>query len=209
MSHRELAVPVRAPGDGEYGEKRTGKFVGKRKRIIVGSIAMIAALFAAALFASPYWTVYAMRKAVREHDAARLSEHVDFPALRGDLKSKLTSRVMQEAGREGRGSAMTGLASVLLLGMVDRVVDAMVSPAGVQMLLERGEVDIESGLKNSGGDAGVTHAPREARQFGLSYDSWGQVRIRPEDDGSTAFILRRHGLFDWKLSAVEFRMDGQ
>lgn len=179
------------------------------RRILWGGLLVVVLLFGAAVFVSPYWVLRDMRAAVQSRDAARLSEHVDFPSLRDDLKSQLTLKMMHAAGQTGEGHAASGLASALVLGLVDRAVDAMVSPAGIQMMFEREQVRIKpgSGEPPTGSSAPSDEEQRPRRDFKLSYDSWNQVRIHDADGSPGAFILRRHGLFNWKLAAMILPVD--
>ena len=51
-------------------------------------IVVVLLVVAGWIAAGPYLTINAIRSAVQEQDAAKLSQHIDFPALRTSLKQQ-------------------------------------------------------------------------------------------------------------------------
>ena len=60
------------------------------KKFILGIIVVIAVGY---ILATPYLTVYQMKIAAENQDGEALSEHIDFPVLRQNLKDQLNARL--------------------------------------------------------------------------------------------------------------------
>lgn len=72
------------------------------------------------------------------------------------------------------------------------MIDTIVSPPGLTALIMRGK---------EGAD-GKRH------DFGMSYRSWSEVVLRRDGGQDTSqFLLKRHGVWDWKLIAVTLPAD--
>lgn len=190
-----------------------------RRFTVVAAVAVLA-LAAAALYASPYWTLRTLHTAVQDQDAAKVAKHVDFPALREDLKGQLLLRMQRDmAARPGAESQpLSGLGQMFAMGLVNQMVDGLVSPTGVALALKNGAVlrGIASGIPAAAG----TEAPQGAengdgqpqpqpqpknpqRDFTLRYDNWSTVQVQPRDGSKGGFTLHRDGLLSWKLVAMD------
>ena len=191
------------------------------RKFLWGSIAV--ALLAAALFyATPYFTLFRMYRAVERSDADAVSRHVDFDALRENVRAKVTSEITRNAPQ----GAMAGLGQAMALGVANQMVDAVVSPAGVMRLMEgKGAL---AQLSGRGQQPAVPAAPsqtppappsaagvppqasapdaaavRERARIRVSYQDWSQVRVGLQD-APGALIFRRDGWVGWRLSAIEW-----
>lgn len=166
--------------------------------VAVGLLAVIAG----ALYYGPHWTLYRMRAAVESRDAPAFSSHVDFPALREDVKGQLMIKmasVMQKD--EMKNNPFAGLGQMLAVGMVNQMVETFVSPAGVMMMMSEGKASVQK-------DAPAVPPPigsgKEAPKYDVSYTDWSTVVLRSTDvSAAGAFVLKRQGLFSWKLAAVQ------
>ena len=184
---------------------------------------IVVALLAAALFyATPYITLFRIHRAVERSDAEAVSRHVDFDALRENVRAKVTSEITRNAPQ----GAMAGLGQAMALGVANQVVDSMVSPTGVMRLMEgKGALAQLSGVAQrpavppapsqtppapppSAGVPPQAPAPdaaavRERARIRVSYQDWSQVRVGLQDTPG-ALIFRRDGWVGWRLSAIEW-----
>lgn len=174
------------------------------RRLLIG-VAVAAVLAAATSYASPWWRVHQLHAAVAQRDVARVSAFVDFPALRASVKAELMAGM--DAGslaQEARDNPFAAFGKAMARAVIDPVVDALVTPAGVLAMLEAGEVRIQPDRHPQ-----TPPAPAQSQQTGekaryaLSYRSWDRVAIAREDKDGGAFILHRHGLWSWKLGGIE------
>lgn len=174
------------------------------KKTALAAVAIATAAFAGAYWASPYVQLYRMRALVEARDAQALSRYVDFPRLRESVKVQVMRRLgAGGALSEARGNPFAAFGQAMALAVIDPVVDAAVSPAGVVAMLDAGEIRFqpkkEQPEQPAGGDEGV----REKVNYDLSYRGWQQAVVQRADGGGVVFVLERDGWWSWKLAAVE------
>lgn len=165
-----------------------------RKSWIAGAVVACVA-FAGLLYASPYITLHSMGKAVDRKDADAVSEHVDFPALRENLKGQMLIKMQAElASPEMKENPFAGLGQMLAAGLINQLADTWVTPAGVMAMLASGKP------KKPETDA---EQPQQARRdFVVDYQGWSRVFVHKRDE-TDGFYFKRHGLMNWKLVAVK------
>lgn len=175
------------------------------KKIAIAAAAVAVVLIASS-YASPYVTLHQIKTALAERDAAALASHVDFPALRESVKAQMNGAMadsVEAAGASGNPFAAMGQA--VAGAMLGKVVDAMVSPAGVVAMVNQSALGRAS--DGRAGDAMSVSAPGKSRQdYSAGYTGWDKFSIRAsaqDQDRGGALVLRRHGLWNWKLSAIE------
>lgn len=173
----------------------------KTKTALIGAGIAIATL-AAMSYASPHWQLYRMRAAVEARDAQALARHVDFPRLRDSVKVQ----IMRRLGADGMldksdKNPFAAFGKAMALAVIDPVVDAAVSPAGVVAMLDAGDIRIQP--KPEDAPPASIERPREKINYDLSYRGWNQVIVERADGGGVGCVLDRHGLWSWKLVAVE------
>lgn len=165
----------------------------------------IATCLAAALgwyLASPWMVLYQMKSAVKQRDAAAVSEHIDFPALRENVKAELTAAMMAEATKHRGENPLSTAGSALALAFAGPMLDAMISPQGVAMML-KGE---DEGLvpkafrDTSSSDVEVTRAYKGLDTFEVKLASGQQA------DSSITLVFKRHGFANWMLTSAQLLM---
>ena len=65
---------------------RTGNCIVKKW---LAAVVILLVVFAGYIAAGPFLTIHAIREAVQAQDAAELSRHIDFPALRASFRQQL------------------------------------------------------------------------------------------------------------------------
>lgn len=175
------------------------------KRAATGAL-LVASLVAAALYFGPHWTVYRMRQAIDARDATSFSSHVDFPSLKESFKAQLLVRMTETmAAPQMRDNPFAGLGQMIAVGMINQMVDAYVSPAGVMLMMKEGKPKIEKGVPAASAPTVVEE--RAAPSYAINYADWSTAVIRSKDLSVKAgFVLKRDGLFAWRLAAVELPM---
>ena len=144
---------------------------------------------------SPLLVVHQMKEAVRVHDVEAFNNHVDFPALRENMKDDI-------GGKPG-DDALSGFGR--LLGGV--VVDALVRPEAVMFVLEHGDFAKKRNSRHEDRDAREPQRDEEPSS-GEDKPKWltereGVNRYIVRND-KIALVFVRSGFADWKLS--EFRL---
>lgn len=162
-----------------------------RGKLILAAIVIATALFITWYLVSPRWTLHEMRAAAEAGNTDQLATYIDFPAVRASLKEEMEAKAAAEMTKGGRG-AFEGLGTMLAMSFVDRMIDGVVTPAGMRQLF--------LSQKNPGSSANAFDASRQ----GLSIDRLSFDRFRLYDpavkDGG-GLIFERHGL-GWQLAAV-------
>lgn len=172
------------------------------KRIIMIVAGLVVLLAGGWYFASPMMALKNMQTAVEARDADALSAQIDFPALREDLKAEMSAAMMAEAqknGSEGAAAAMLGAA------FADKMIDGMVSPAGVKMLMANADKGAAVGA--GAGQAGLAGAPDlnklNSDNFTVERSGFSEFKLRnKKDPKSGAMVFRRDGL-GWKLAGID------
>ena len=154
------------------------------------------ALVFAGLYLSPYVALHQLRAAADARDAQALSAMVDFPAVRDSLKTGLRD---QWVGSEPSPAKVIGaeMAGALLGPMVD----ALITPASLGRVLQ-GQPPANAALP----DLGAAPRGRAPLDTTMGYESFGRFvfSIRPagSDEAPVELVLRRDGLWAWKLAGL-------
>lgn len=139
-------------------------------------------------FGSPIWTVYQVSEAAKARDSDRLSAYVDYRALRESLRAELRARFTQRL--TGRGHVRLGAAAaVLARPVIDRLVDASVTPEALRLMLDTGQAteNVRPPFRIDAGNAELVR------------DSFDQFRIVGQD--GAALIFERRGL-GWRMAGI-------
>lgn len=169
-----------------------------KKIALAAAVAAIA--LAASVYASPYYALHQMKTAIAERNVDALASHVDFPALRESIKSQLEKTMgdsIQVATASDNPFAAMGQAMVTT--MLGKMVDAMVSPEGVAAMVSKSAVGADADQNTPAAGA------QEKTDYSVAYAGWDKFVVRAKADGDEkgGLVLQRHGLWDWKLSAIE------
>jgi hypothetical protein len=160
---------------------------------IVGVLVALCLAVGVWWYASPLWTLHEMRQAAKAGDAQKLSEYVDYPALRENLKSEFRRGMTNEMAKHADdGFAMFG--SALALAVVNPVIDAMVTPEGVQAMFDqRKQLDRVAPAK-----AKMPAAPQDPI---VDREGFSEFVVRDKDPTKGSLVFKRSGL-GWKLSGI-------
>ena len=149
-------------------------------------------------FASPIWALKQMRNAANANDSEALSRYVDFPALREDLKSELSAAMIAKAKTDKSGMGALGMAFGMALA--DKMIDGLVSPAGVRVMFAANDAN------------GTAKAPSAIRAGGddiqIERKGMSEFRVFQQGDSNKgAMVFHRDG-FSWKLVVIDLPPNG-
>ncbi len=178
----------------------------KKTIIVIGGLAVIAIV--AYLYALPYLAINNMRDAIESNDADTLSDYVDFPALRQDLKDQINIVVAKSVGQELEGNPFATLGATFVGMFVDKMVDSFVTPAGLSNLMQ-GKSNVQK-KENTSSENTENIQPKEElfKDAEFGYDSTSKFVVSitdKEKKDPIKFIFRRNGL-DWKLTSIKIPM---
>lgn len=180
------------------------------RRIAKPLFVLLAIAFLTWAYFAPQLTVRSMRMAAERGDAGALAEHVDFPALRQNLKSQFAVAAAERIGGDGSGG-WRDFGAALATSAAAPAIDAMVSEQGL-LLMFTGRGLARDGLaavpadeatgRNASGGFDVKQWKASAGYEDLSTFA---VTVQPQGDGAlpAKLIFKRHRLLWWKLSGIE------
>lgn len=176
----------------------------------VGGLALAAA---AVYAASPLWAVASFARAAASGDGAAVSAMVDFPAVRASLEGEAQQVALYRLTGHGEpgASLLGGLAAAVMAPFVHGLLDSLVTPAGVQSLLERQASERQPSQGASSNPVDQLHrAGTLLANTSLGYRSWNRfgVTVRDSRQQPLGLIFERRGLLGWQLVAVDLPPDG-
>ncbi|GHU42272.1 membrane protein [Betaproteobacteria bacterium] len=171
---------------------------------------LIAALLAAWFYATPYFTLRSIHSAIEAQDVRALSQYVDFPALKESIKAnlrvKMTEAIAQTHNNNPYGNVLGAAASQLALQMVDPVLDAALTPESIAALLQGKNSNASGSDKRDNPLGFIASGKKSERSTG--YQNFDTFTLTHKDKASgeelISFILKRQGLFSWKVAGVNF-----
>ncbi|MEI7637487.1 MAG: DUF2939 domain-containing protein [Syntrophus sp. (in: bacteria)] len=176
-----------------------------RKTIVIVGI-LIIALGAGVFYSLPYVTIYRIIAALETKDTQQLSELVDFPQIRENLKRSVGTK-LQSVPTNTEPDAWGQIQKSATFRIIASAVEDMVTPEGlvtfVQQRLEA-MVTVQDGTNK----IKLTAWPLFVALVGnaeLAYASPSEfiVAVKVSDTGQMRFILRRNGVA-WRLTNLEF-----
>jgi hypothetical protein len=181
----------------------------KRRHILgIAGGALVAALIAGALYASPYWAVHEIREAANDRDIDALASFVDAAALRDSVAQALGLQVGTVADPSAEGQRRPDAAQqALAADWLGQLGESMASPPVLMGMLIEGRLsrvlvgDVTAGLARP-----RTQQDPQADLWDASvrYRDWSTVVVRAKDAPDLGgFVFKRAGLFGWKLSGFD------
>ncbi|MBL8199489.1 MAG: DUF2939 domain-containing protein [Chromatiales bacterium] len=149
------------------------------------------------VFAGPYIAVHQVKAAAIARDGEALTEHVDFVALRQSLKDQFNAMLVSDVATSKSGGGFAELGAALASVMMEKMIDALVTPAGITAL-------VKGDIPDPAGDSDGADDSREPfNGASMSYASLNKfVVTQQNDDGDDVrIVFRRRGL-TWKLCEI-------
>jgi len=137
-------------------------------------LALICVVLLLAYAASPYFSFWRFRTALRSGDSAAISSRIDFPAVRASLKKQLIARFARATTGHKRWSNLGPT-------LIDTMVDTYATPEGIAALLS---------------NPGVLTTLQTPRQFKFSTDNgedWSKIKYA-FFTGPRSFVVEREGI---------------
>ena len=156
-----------------------------------------------AYLAWPYLTLWRFYSAIRAAKTETISDYIDFPSLRTSLKDQMNAFLLKEMveDEEMTDNPFTGLAAAFLPKMVDSMVDAYVTPAGVAQLFEsKSFKTAKSTSESNTSQATEKHPLKDVKYAFFAHPT--KFLLKTED---VVFVFR---LRDWTWKLAEAQLTG-
>jgi hypothetical protein len=168
-----------------------------KAKLLLAIIALIA--FGIWFYATPYLTVSNMTSAAESGDTVKLSSHVNFPALKDNLKGLLNAKLAPEAEKQ-EAAPLTSLGTALASTLIGPMVDTLVTPESLAMIIKGHKLPPVMKVQSQ-------KAPDDSNtEISMSYESFNRfaatIKKKDQINMPISLILTRDGLFSWKLSAL-------
>lgn len=153
--------------------------------------------------ATPFWTLYHLKKAADQKDAVALSKYVDYSAVRENLKVDLKAKMAGEMTK--RNDKLPGIAAGALAALagnvVDPLVDALVTPDSLAMVMKGQDPQAKKE-----GEKQETSASEEEVDTTMSYQEFNVFVVNLTKKGASSppvtLVFKRENVIFWKLSAI-------
>lgn len=168
---------------------------------LILSIVAMGLLLIGYVIAGPHLTLNNIKEAIEQGDSEQLSENIDFPVLRTNMKDQLNATMVNGAEAELKDNPFGVMAMGFVSSIVDKMVDAFITPPGLATIMQghRPKLGEPASLE----DTGTAREPFKDARY--AYDGLSKFSMWvPDDSGSeTRFILSRDFL-SWKLTNIVF-----
>ena len=173
---------------------------------LIGALITIVVVICGYLYASPYLALNNIKKAAEAGDTEKLSTYIDYPSVRESFKSQVKASVMKDMANSN-SDGWEALGEMLAVAMVDKVVDAMVTPEGVTLMLQG--KDIRDAIKQDLATEDVKQEQNvkfESSTRYLTINDFELTLKRLDTDKKLKVIMHRNGL-SWKVTKLALDLD--
>lgn len=163
---------------------------------------VIAVLLIAYYFLSPILALRTLANAARTGDRDMIALAVDFPALRENLKSQLNAYIVKKSASDPdlKDNPFAGFAMMLVPMVVDKIIDNVVTPDGIATIINK-----PARAEHDG--SGIPALWKGDFSF-LDSDHFKVVYTPAEEPKAPlGLVLKREGLFTWKLERLSIPID--
>ena len=203
------------------------------KSVVIALMVVVVVAVLGVIYASPYIALDRLKRAADARDAQTVNQYVDFPLLRESLKDQVGQLLTRKIDIQKSGNPLAMIGAMIGAALIGPLVDSYATPDGVAAILngipprgdpgEKPPVPSETSGAVVAGPGAVQappppapaqsapvvaspSAPKPPPQTTAGYRSFDTFAVDYQHgtgDARYSAILRRYGLFSWKLVAVE------
>jgi hypothetical protein len=173
----------------------------RRKSLLVIGALTLLMVAGGWYWASPLYSMGQLKDAAVSGDAEELEERIDFPKVRESVKSQMRAAMAQELTRpEMKDNPFGALGAMMAMGMVDGLVEGMVTPEGMAAMIEQGKMRRPDKMAKAG--AASENEPVEWNIERGGLDSFTATPVGTAGETAPSITFERHGL-GWKLADIK------
>ncbi|WP_213764020.1 DUF2939 domain-containing protein [Caballeronia sp. dw_19] len=200
------------------------------KSVVITLLVVVVVAVLGVIYASPYIALDRLKRAADARDAQTVNQYVDFPLLRESLKDQVGQLLTRKIDIQKSGNPLAMIGAMIGAALIGPLVDSYATPDGVAAILNgippRGDPGEKPPVPSEASGAVVVapeaaqasqpqpaapvvaspSAPKPPPQTTAGYRSFDTFAVNYQHgtgDARYSAILRRYGLFSWKLVAVE------
>lgn len=176
------------------------------KKLIGAIIAVVIVLVGGYYYASPYLVLNSIKNAAQAGDSEKVSAYMDYPSVRQSFKDQMNAYMVKGiASKETDG--WEALGTMIATTMVDKMVDAVVTPEGMTLMLQG--KDFKDSLKPHTEQSSHQTTSKEKLDYSTRYLSMNMFEVtlkNPNNEKQLKIIMERDGL-SWKVKKFVIPMD--
>lgn len=172
------------------------------------AIAIVVVAFSTWFYFTPHLAVSAMKSAAEAKDAAKLSDYVNFPAVKDSLKASFNAKLASEVPKNN-GNPFGALGAALAVAFINPMIDALVTPESLAMMMKGEKPKPANNSVQSPSPESEIVASKSSESdddTSMSYENFDRFVVTVKKKGSTeepvGLVFNRDGIFSWKLSAL-------
>jgi hypothetical protein len=158
------------------------------------------------LYATPYLTIYSMKKASENNDETKFSSYINYPSLRESFKNTFKAAFNKELmkdsneGEDGLGNLGKVFGIALASAVIDPLVESFVTPESLAMMMQ--------GKKPKGNESNkktATNSNEKKSNLSMGYDGIDYFVLDAKDDKNEiqfSFVFKRKGVWNWELTSI-------
>jgi hypothetical protein len=158
------------------------------KKPVLWLVPLAGLLLLAYAWFSPYLTLRGIQQAIQSNNPSALERYIDFPRVRESLKADLNRMLVEQASQDQSGFGALGL--LFLAPLVDQLVNALITPAGL--------VSIGTGQELQEGSL------EAVRDWRLKREGFSRALLHHKDNPSEGLLMERQGL-GWKVVRLQIK----
>jgi hypothetical protein len=172
----------------------------KKKSLLVLAAVIVLAVAGGWYWASPLYAVNQLKDAAVSGDARELEDRIDFPRVRESVKSQMRAVMAAELTKpEMKDNPFGALGAMMAMGMIDGLVDGMVTPEGMAAMIEQGKMQRPNEPEQKNAAATIKPVEWNIERGGL--DSFTASPVVASREIAPSITFERHGL-GWKLADI-------
>jgi hypothetical protein len=180
-----------------------------KTRTTIISLGLIA--FLVWFYFAPYLVLHSMKSAMDAKDASKLALHVNFSAIKDNLKASFNDKITAQTAQNKSGNPFASAGAAFATAAVGPMVEAMVTPENLALVLQSAQA--LNGKQDASKDAAANGKPTSTEadnDMSMAYESFNRFAVtvtkKGEKDAADqpplGLVLHRENLFSWRLSAL-------
>ncbi|WP_164549511.1 DUF2939 domain-containing protein [Tsuneonella rigui] len=174
--------------------------IGMRRKFALVAVAVVALLAVGGWYwGSPLYAMSQLKSAAMEGDAEALEDNIDFPKVRGSVKSQMRAAMAAELVKDD-DNPFGKLGAMMAMGMIDGIVDGLVTPEGMAAMIAEGKMQKPRTTSASSGSA-----DKKPVEWTVERKGWDRFTAKPvvaAGQAAPSLQFERDGL-GWKLAGIK------
>jgi hypothetical protein len=152
------------------------------------------------IYATPYITLFLIKRSIESRSAQNIERFVDFSSVRDSLKSQLTNYLQEEASKDQDSGGFAQLVAGMGTALGGTVIDTLVQPSNVQKWLNGEKAQGIQDMPDLPSPNSLTQPDSNLSLRYTSFDTF-EVSIR-NSQALSAITLERRNIINWKVVSI-------